>query len=97
MFNYDAKIQFEIVKTLNTLYKMASFNWLLVAIIYIIGLNLATSFGHSNEKDDKIVGGFPTKIEQVPWQVSIRFAAFHTCGGSIIGDKWILTAAHCFG
>lgn len=43
----------------------------------------------------RIVGGRATPIEEAPYQVSIRvFGGFH-CGGSIISNEWILTAAHC--
>lgn len=46
----------------------------------------------------KIVGGHPTDISQVPWQVSIAYSdtGHHFCGGVIIGRYKILTAAHCF-
>lgn len=47
------------------------------------------------DKVDRIVGGYETSIEQHPWQVSLIDGASHSCGGSIIGNQWVLTAAHC--
>jgi secreted trypsin-like serine protease len=44
----------------------------------------------------RIVGGEKTDIKQHPWQVALRFKCRFFCGGSIIAQKWILTAAHCF-
>lgn len=45
--------------------------------------------------DGKIVGGFPVNITRIPWQVSLVYSGRHLCGGSIISNEWILTAAHC--
>src|SRR5262249_31500635 len=44
----------------------------------------------------RIVGGEKVDIAQYPWQVALQFQDSFFCGGSIIAQKWILTAAHCF-
>ena len=47
--------------------------------------------------DTKIINGFETKPNEYPWQVALVKSGRHTpfCGGSIISDKHVLTAAHC--
>jgi secreted trypsin-like serine protease len=42
----------------------------------------------------KITGGTGTVISDFPWQVYYISGNFR-CGGSIINNKWVLTAAHC--
>ena len=48
-------------------------------------------------KDTKIIGGINADLNAIPWQIGIsnglRIHPF--CGGSIIGPKTIITAAHC--
>ena len=49
----------------------------------------------------RIIGGTEARIEDAPWQVALEIASVANpfqaqfCGGSIIADSWIVTAAHC--
>ena len=44
---------------------------------------------------DRIVGGNNTKPLEFPWMVGLSFNATWFCGGTLVSDKHILTAAHC--
>ncbi|XP_074897757.1 coagulation factor XI-like isoform X5 [Buteo buteo] len=49
-------------------------------------------------KTIRIVGGTDSSPGEWPWQVSLHVKLSrqrHLCGGSIISNQWILTAAHC--
>uniref|UniRef100_A0A1I8NW71 Peptidase S1 domain-containing protein n=1 Tax=Stomoxys calcitrans TaxID=35570 RepID=A0A1I8NW71_STOCA len=59
---------------------------------------VSCAFGASlpDELDGRIVNGVDTTIEKHPYQVSLQTTSgSHFCGGSIINEDIIVTAAHC--
>jgi trypsin len=70
----------------------------LLYIILIILYNVA--FAQNDDEPIKpIVGGSSVNISDYPYQVSLQTkigaSYYHFCGGSIINEYWILSAAHC--
>jgi secreted trypsin-like serine protease len=69
-------------------------NLLLIAGL-VGGLN-APALGQTDT--EMIVGGKPAPQGKYPWQVRLYDSMDDNigfCGGSIIGDRWVLTAGHC--
>ncbi|XP_030369258.1 melanization protease 1 [Scaptodrosophila lebanonensis] len=56
--------------------------------------NCGSSFG------DRIYGGINTGLEEYPWMAMIEYTKpgnekGHHCGGSLINNRYVVTAAHC--
>ncbi|XP_043822605.1 anionic trypsin-like isoform X1 [Dromiciops gliroides] len=62
-----------------------------VLILAFVGAAVA----FSTDDDDKIIGGYTCKKNSVPYQVSLNDGS-HFCGGSLINDQWVVSAAHCY-
>merc|ERR1712198_386097 len=58
---------------------------------------LALALGSLAEGRAKIVGGEEAEPHEFPWQVSLRrkYDNFHFCGGSILNENTVVSAAHC--
>ena len=44
---------------------------------------------------DRIVGGEESLVLEYPWMASLRSVSGVFCGGSLVGDQCLVTAAHC--
>ncbi|KAI4471757.1 polyserase-related [Holotrichia oblita] len=62
-----------------------------ILILAVVGIS-ASCYGNPIER---IVNGTNANLGEFPYIVSLRRNSSHSCGGSIVTDRCILTAAHC--
>lgn len=48
------------------------------------------------QRRSRIIGGATAEVNEYPWMVSLLLRGTHGCGGTLISNLWILSAAHCF-
>ncbi|KAM6167316.1 cationic trypsin-3-like [Erethizon dorsatum] len=63
--------------------------------IFLTFLGAAVPFPTDDGDDDKIVGGYTCQKNSLPYQVSLNDGS-HFCGGSLLTEQWVLSAAHCY-
>ncbi|XP_050517988.1 trypsin-1 isoform X2 [Diabrotica virgifera virgifera] len=69
-------------------------------VTWSIALLICTLLVNNNPLADnhlRINGGYEAKIEDHPWIVSLQLNSSDICGGSLLNEDTVLTAAHCFG
>uniref|UniRef100_A0A2H8TQQ6 Serine protease nudel n=1 Tax=Melanaphis sacchari TaxID=742174 RepID=A0A2H8TQQ6_9HEMI len=55
--------------------------------------NITSRFTRS--KDPRVVGGVASNPGAWPWLIALYQDGIFHCGGVILNDQWVLTAAHC--
>ncbi|KAK7877958.1 hypothetical protein WMY93_031386 [Mugilogobius chulae] len=64
--------------------------------VELINMDQLQGFPLPLERDLRIVGGFSASPHAVSYIVSLRTSeGVHYCGGAIIQQYWVITAAHC--
>ncbi|XP_013926790.1 PREDICTED: chymotrypsin-like protease CTRL-1 [Thamnophis sirtalis] len=76
-----------------------TFLW--TALTYLVLLDVACGCGIPVIKPDvkytaRVINGVDAIPNSWPWQVSLQTSSrHHFCGGSLINENWVITAAHC--
>ncbi|XP_031749650.1 serine protease 27-like [Xenopus tropicalis] len=69
---------------------------LLLALLGTSGIAKAATECGIPQSSERIMGGQAAAQNKWPWQVSLRDTnGRHFCGGSLINNKWVVSAAHC--
>ncbi|XP_078374818.1 chymotrypsin-like protease CTRL-1 [Oculina patagonica] len=67
--------------------------WIGVAIL-LLGVSYSQGCGN-RPFSTRVVNGENASPHSWPWQISLRVHGRHICGGSLIDNDWVITAAHC--
>ncbi|KAJ7303974.1 hypothetical protein JRQ81_011490 [Phrynocephalus forsythii] len=69
----------------------------IVLLAVLLGATVASPPKGYDDDDDKIIGGYDCPPHSQPWQVYLTYGDGNRwCGGSLINEEWIVSAAHCY-
>jgi len=71
-------------------------------IMFLLTVLLIVAFSGADGRSSYIINGSESSPGRWPWQVSIQMNYWggtstmaHECGGSVLNEHWVITAAHC--
>ena len=68
----------------------------LLILLFSIKTTCTGKCGMRVDQPTRVVNGEDAEPNSWPWQISLHYRHYgHICGGSLIDDEWVLTAAHC--
>lgn len=79
------------------------FKFVAVLALFAVAASATPSTRHHYEvnalkhatKNGRIVGGSDARIEDHPFQIALFYGAGFTCGGGILNENTVISAAHC--
>ncbi|XP_014943647.1 kallikrein-7 [Leopardus geoffroyi] len=64
-------------------------------LLWSLALRSAAQEAQGDKSGEKIIDGVPCTRGSQPWQVALLRGNQLHCGGVLLNEQWVLTAAHC--
>lgn len=64
-------------------------------LILLLSLSLGSARDKAQDEGNRIIEGVPCQKGSHPWQVALLRGSQLHCGGVLVNQMWVLTAAHC--